>query len=219
MWKKLINILTRTTPIEEEHDILLEHDYDGIQELDNKLPPWWLWLLYITIIISAVYMYRYHFSGDWSSATEWEQEMAEAQLNVDAYMAEQGDIVDENTATILNDEESLKNGEVIFNEPGKCATCHKTDGGGLIGPNLTDEFWIHGGDIKDLFKVIKNGVPEKGMIAWKTQLNPVQMQEVASYILVKLKDTNPAGAKAAEGEKYIPEVEMTSDTSAVNATE
>lgn len=205
MWKKLMNILTNATPIEKEKDVLLDHNYDGIQELNNKLPPWWLWLFYICIIFSVIYIYRYHFSGsDWSSDKEWTEEMASAEAKLAAYRAETGDVVDENNVTLLTDEASLKNGETIFNEPGKCATCHKTDGGGLIGPNMTDEYWIHGGDIKDLYKVIKNGVVEKGMISWASQLSPKQMQEVASYILVKLAGTNPPGAKAPEGEKYVP---------------
>lgn len=213
MWKKLMNILTNATPIEKEKDVLLDHNYDGIQELNNKLPPWWLWLFYICIIFSVVYIYRYHFSGsDWSSDKEWTEEMASAEAKLAAYRAETGDVVDESNVTLLTDEPSLKNGEIIFNEPGKCATCHKVDGGGLIGPNMTDEYWIHGGDIKDLYKVIKNGVVEKGMISWASQLSPKQMQEVASYILVKLAGTNPPGAKAAEGEKYVPETAKAEST-------
>ena len=130
--------------------------------------------------------------------------MATAKERVDAYMATQGDIIDENSVTLLATAEGLENGKVTWDA--NCAACHKVDGGGLIGPNLTDEFWIHGGDIKDLFRTIKYGVPEKGMISWKTQLNPTQMQEVASYILVKLAGTNPPDAKAAEGEKYVAPV-------------
>ncbi|HAQ38512.1 MAG TPA: cytochrome oxidase subunit III [Saprospirales bacterium] len=219
MWKKLLNILTNATPIEKEKDVLLDHDYDGIQELNNKLPPWWVWMFYITIIFSAIYIYRYHFSGnEWSSSKEWEEEVAAANAKLDAYRAEKGELVDENTVTVLTDEQSLKNGEVIFNEPGKCATCHKPDGGGLIGPNLTDEYWIHGGDIKDLYKTTKNGVPEKGMISWESQLSPKQMQEVTSYILVKLAGTNPPGAKAPEGEKYVAGA-ANAETTAADTTE
>jgi len=219
MWKKLLNILTKTTPVEKEKDILLDHNYDGIQELDNVLPPWWLWMLYITIIISAIYIYRYHLSGDWSSGQQWEQEMAAAKEKVDAYMASQGDIVDENTVALLTDETSLQNGETIWNEPGKCAACHKVDGGGSVGPNLTDEYWVHGGDIKDLFKTIKYGIPEKGMISWRKQLNAVQMQEVASYILINLKGTNPPDAKGPEGEKYVEESAVEDSANSTGSTE
>lgn len=219
MANKLLKFLTRSTPIEKEEDILLDHDYDGIQELDNKLPPWWVYLFFITIIIAAVYLVRYHVVGDWSSSQEWEEEMAAAQVKIDAYMAEQGDILDENSVFLVDNAEALAEGKEIFNT--NCAACHKTDGGGLIGPNLTDEYWIHGGDIKDLFTTIKYGIPEKGMISWKTQLKPEQMQAVASYILVELQGTNPPDAKAAEGEKYVPEAaEATSDeTEAADSTE
>ena len=241
MANKFIKFLTKSTPIEKEKDILMDHEYDGIQELDNKLPPWWLWLLYITIAIAAVYMIRYHVIGGsdaggewktgkieigwpvetkivylyrspefggWSSSSEWEEEMAAAKVKIDAYRAEQGDVVNENTVTLLDSEEVLAQGLEIFTT--NCVACHKADGGGLIGPNLTDEYWIHGGDIKNLFNTIKYGVPEKGMISWKTQMKPEQMQAVASYILVKLQGTNPEGGKAPEGEKYVPEI--TSDT-------
>jgi len=215
MWKKLLNILTNATPIEKEKDVLLDHNYDGIQELNNKLPPWWVWMFYLTIIFSVIYIYRYHFSGnEWSSGKEWENEMATAEAKLAAYRAETGDVIDENTVTLLTDEQSLKNGETIFNEPGKCATCHKVDGGGLIGPNMTDDYWIHGGDIKDLYKITKNGVLEKGMISWASQLSPKQMQEVTSYILVKLVGTNPPGAKAPEGEKYVPDAAGTEGAAA-----
>jgi cytochrome c oxidase cbb3-type subunit 3 len=203
MANKLIKLLTRSTPIDQEQDILLDHDYDGIQELDNKLPPWWLYLFIITVIIGGVYLVRYHLIGDWSSSKEWEQEMATAQLSIEEYMKTQPDIMDENSVLLDESEIAMAEGMEIFNT--NCAACHKVDGGGLIGPNLTDEYWIHGGDIKDLFKTIKYGVPEKGMISWKTQLKPEQMQAVASYILVKLQGTNPPDAKAPEGEKYVAE--------------
>lgn len=202
MANKLLKFLTKSTPIEKEEDILMDHDYDGIQELDNKLPPWWVYLFVITIVIAGIYVVRYHLVGNWSSSQEWEEEMAAAQLKVDAYKAELGEVLDETNVTLDDSDVALSEGEEIWKT--NCAACHKVDGGGLIGPNMTDEYWIHGGDIKNLFNTIKYGVPEKGMISWKSQLKPEQMQAVASYILVKLQGTNPPDAKASEGEKYVP---------------
>lgn len=200
MWKKLIQYLTKTTPVEKEKDVLLDHEYDGIRELDNVLPPWWLWLFYITIFIGVIYMIRYHVMGDWSSDKEYTEEMAMAKSEVDAYLKKTGGDINENTAKVVNDAEALKNGKTIFNEPGKCATCHRLDGGGLIGPDLTDDKWIHGSDIGSLFKIIKNGVPEKGMTKWDGLLSAKQIQEVASYILVELKGTNPENPKVYPGD-------------------
>jgi cytochrome c oxidase cbb3-type subunit 3 len=189
MWKKLVQILTRSTPVEKEKDILLNHDYDGITELDNVLPPWWLWLFIITVIWAAIYMIRYHVATDWSQDMQYDQEMAIAKAEVDAYLTASGLNVDAASAVIMDDQASLIAGEEIYKA--QCLVCHRADGGGLIGPNLTDDIWIHGGEIGDLFAVISNGVLEKGMQSYRNVLSPVQMQQVASYILVNLKGTEP----------------------------
>ncbi len=198
MWKKLMQILTRTTSLEKEADIMLDHEYDGIRELDNVLPPWWLWLFYITIFIAVVYFVRYHVIGDWSSAKEYTEEMAMAKADVDAYLKKTGGNINENTAKLMNDEKALAEGKKVFDT--NCASCHRTDGGGIIGPNLTDDKWIHGEDIKSVFKTIKQGVPEKGMLTWDGKISAKQIQEVASYILVKLKGTNPPNPKVYAGD-------------------
>ena len=201
-WAKFQRSWTNIVPIEKESEILSSYDYDGIRELDNKLPPWWLWLFYITIAFGVIYLINYHFAGrDWSSGKEWEQEMETAQAEIDAYLATRTDLVNENTVTLLEDESSLSMGKEIYD--GLCAVCHAIDGGGGVGPNMTDEYWLHGGDIKDLFRTIKVGVPEKGMISWKSQLKPSQMQQVASYIL-SFQGTTPADPKDPEGDKYVP---------------
>lgn len=200
MWKKIIQYLTKSAPIESEKDVMLDHEYDGIRELDNVLPPWWLWLFYITIFIAVIYMVKYHVMGDWSSGKEYVEEMTVAKADVDAYLKKTGGDINENTAKIVNDAETLKRGKAIFNEPGKCSTCHRPDGGGLIGPNLTDDKWIHGSEIGSLFKVIKNGVPEKGMTKWGGILSAKEIQTVASYILVELKGTNPPNPKVYPGD-------------------
>jgi len=193
-----MQILTKTTSLEKEADIMLDHEYDGIRELDNVLPPWWLWLFYITIFIAVVYFAKYHIIGDWSSAKEYTEEMAVAKADVDAYLKKTGGDINENTAKLMNDEKALADGKKIFDT--NCASCHRPDGGGIIGPNLTDDKWIHGGDIKSVFKTIKQGVPEKGMLTWDGKISAKQIQEVSSYILVKLHGTNPANPKVYPGD-------------------
>ena len=198
-WKSLDAKLTDAIPLEQEQDIMLDHDYDGIRELDNKLPPWWVWLFNITIFIAVVYMGYYHFSGnDWSSKGEWEQEMATSKAEVDAYLATKTDLISEKDVTILNGEADIAAGKKVWTT--NCVACHGADGQGGIGPNMTDNYWLHGCDIKDIFKTIKYGVPAKGMIAWKTQLKPKKMQQVSSYILT-LQGTTPPNPKAKQGEE------------------
>lgn len=189
MWKKLIQYLTKSTPVEREQDIMLDHEYDGIRELGNVLPPWWLWLLYFTIVFSLIYLVKYHITSDWSSAKEYTEEVTMAQADVDAYLKKNGLDINENNVKLVSDEAALAEGKKVFDA--NCVVCHRQDGGGLVGPNLTDDKWIHGADIKNLFTTIKNGVPAKGMLTWEGKLSPTQMQNVASYILVKLHGTNP----------------------------
>ncbi len=201
-WRKLYKVATKTVPVSREKEILLDHNYDGIRELDNRLPPWWLALFYLTIVYGVLYIGYHHFSKYGKSSQEaYLQEMAEAKASIDTYLAGRADVVDENTVSVLTDEASLSDGKFIFQL--NCVVCHLESGAGLVGPNLTDEYWIHGGGIKDIFRVIKYGVPEKGMIAWSSQLRPVDMQKVASYILT-LGGTNPPNPKAPEGTKYDP---------------
>ena len=180
------------------------HEYDGIRELDNKLPRWWVWLFIITIVFAAVYLAGYLVAGWWpSQSKEYDQEMAQLiemrksapQLSVD-------------TASLmpLTDGASLDAGMATFKKI--CSTCHGPNGEGLVGPNMTDMYWIHGDSvnnrvtIKDLYKVVTNGVIEKGMIPYKDQLSPVARQQVLSYIIVKLQGTNPPKQKAPQGRKY-----------------
>ena len=177
---------------------MLDHDYDGIRELDNNLPPWWKYMFYGTIIFAFVYIFRYHISGDGQLQTaEYLTEMEDAAAEKETAMANAGDQVTEDNISLLISEADLTKGAAIF--AGNCATCHMADGGGGAGPNLTDEYWIHGGGISEVFSTIKYGVPAKGMIAWQTQFNPTQMQQVASYVL-SLQGTTPANGIAPQGE-------------------
>jgi cytochrome c oxidase cbb3-type subunit III len=192
---------TGAMPVELEADILLDHEYDGIRELDNNLPPWWKYGFYATIIFSFIYMINYHVSGKGDlQETEYQKEILAAELKKEEYMKLTADKVDENTAAYLEDIASLASGKSIYAM--SCAACHGQAGEGGVGPNLADEYWIHGGDIKDVFRLIKFGNPQKGMIAWQSQLNPRQIQEVSSYIL-SLHGSNPANGKAPEGELYL----------------
>jgi len=159
--------------------LLLDHEYDGIQELDNQLPRWWVWLFYITIIFAAVYLLYYHVtrSGDLQAA-EYTKEMAAGQQVKAAAMGK----FESGIATLQPsaDPAVLENGRQTYAK--FCAPCHRVDGGGLVGPNLTDDYWIHGSAYADSVKIIWDGVPAKGMITWKTVLKPEEIQSVASYI-------------------------------------
>jgi len=191
---RLLKKLTKATPIEQESSVKLDHDFDGIQELNNPLPPWWTAGFVITVIISVLYIFYYTIQGKDSQYDEYNREMAKAKAQVDAYKKAHN-IVDANTVTLLTDKNALAEGKEIFLK--NCAACHVADGGGLVGPNLTDNAWIYGCDIKDVFKVITNGT-SKGMPPWKA-LGADKVQKVASYVL-SLQGTKPAKPKAPEGQ-------------------
>lgn len=202
----LMRSLTAAVPVEDEESILTDHDYDGIQELDNRLPPWWLWGFYISIAFAVVYMVHYHVTGNGlSSAEELELANQEWQAELDAKMAS-GAIVELNpdSLEVLTDQASLDYGRSILN--GGCTSCHGNNGAGGSGPNLTDEYWIHGGDISSIFTTIKYGVIEKGMLPWKGQYTDEKIHKIASYIL-SLQGTNPSDGKAPQGELWVPDAE------------
>ncbi len=208
----ILQKLTDAKPIEEESDILLDHNYDGIQELDNNLPPWWKWGFYLTIVVGVIYIFNYHVFGTGDlQVAEYEKNVAEAELEVQNYLKSAANRVDESSVTLLTDNMALESGKAIFIT--NCVSCHRNDAGGIdgLGPNLTDQYWIHGGGIVNVFKTVKYGVQGKSMIAWQDQLNPRQMQEVASYVL-SLEGTNPPAPKAPEGEIWVPEVETATDS-------
>lgn len=194
---KIRQALTKSTPVEREQEIMLDHDYDGIRELDSKIPPWFAWLFILTILFGLYYMLSYHVLATGKlSHEEYEQEMKAAAEKKEA-LIKSGALVNEETVTQLTDVADLQFGKQIFEA--NCVACHAADGGGIVGPNLTDKYWIHGGGIKNVFKTIKYGVPDKGMISWQSQLNVKQIQEVASYVLT-LQGTKPANPKAPQGE-------------------
>ena len=195
VWAKLNSF----KPVEQEAQIDLGHDYDGIRELDNRLPPWWLYGFYVTIIFAVVYLWRYHVSHTApSSKEELQIAMNEAEEQKALYLKKSANNVDENTVKLLTGAD-IENGQKIFMQ--NCSPCHGKAAEGIVGPNLTDDYWLHGGSIKDVFKTIKYGWPEKGMRSWKDELSPIQIAQVASYIK-STHGSNPPNAKAKQGELY-----------------
>ncbi|MDO7171102.1 cbb3-type cytochrome c oxidase N-terminal domain-containing protein [Mariniflexile sp. AS56] len=185
-------------PMEAEGEIILDHNYDGIRELDNDLPPWWLYGFYASIVFAFIYMLRYHvFNGD-NQYDELQVTLEQAKVDLEEYKKTAKDLVDYNTVVVSLDVSDLSNGQKIFQS--NCVACHMADGGGGIGPNLTDTHWILGGGIKNVFHTISEGGRSgKGMIAWKQSLKPSEIAQVANYIL-SLQGTVPANPKAPEGD-------------------
>ena len=178
----------------ETESLLLDHDADGIRELDNKLPRWWVWLFYATIIFSAIYLVYYHVLGAGDlMAVEYRKEMQHG----DAIKLAAMDKFEKTMPTLepSTDPEVIALGKQTFNKI--CGLCHRPDGGGLVGPNLTDDYWIHGSNFVDNVKVIWNGVPEKGMVTWRGLLKPADIQAVASY-LQAFRGTQPPNPKPRE---------------------
>lgn len=202
-FKNLMKKLTKSVPIENEGSLLLNHDYDGIKELDNNLPPWWVYSFYACIIFAAIYLVRFEILGADNQEMELKKELAQAKIEVAEYMKNAPDLMDEKTVTQLTEPADLAIGKATFEA--NCAACHRADAGGQIGPNLTDDHWILGGGIKNIFNTITNGGRDgKGMISWKGTLKPKEIQKVASYIM-SLKGSNPKDPKAPDGEIWVEE--------------
>lgn len=222
IWKKFDRkFLTRAVPVEKEKDIMLDHGYDGIRELDNDLPPWWKYGFYLTILFAVVYLLHYHVLDTGKlSIQEYNEEVSVAEAALKERMLKNADMVSAHNVAMLNEPDALSKGQEIYSL--NCVACHGQKGEGGVGPNLTDEFWIHGGGIKNVFTVVQDGVPAKGMISWKSQLSPKQIQQVSSYILT-MQGTKPANAKEPQGDVWKEEsaadsvkISMT-DTAQTNA--
>ena len=208
-WEKFAALKTEKS----EGELILEEDFDGIKELDNPTPPWYNFIFYITIAAAVLYLLNYHvFKIGSLQAAEYTNAIAESKAEVDAYLKKSGNAIDENSVVLLTSKKDIDEGAVIFQE--KCAVCHLADGGGLVGPNLTDNYWIHGGDVKSIFKTLKYGVPAKGMIAWQNALSGKQMQSLASFIHT-LKGTTPAQAKEPQGDLFVDAGVSTNDSTIV----
>lgn len=182
-------------PVSQESELDLGHEYDGIRELNNRLPPWWLYGFYLTIVFAGIYLWRFHVSGSGpSSEQEYNRSVERAELRIKEYLKAKGDAVDENTVKWMTDAADVAEGKVIFEK--SCVTCHLANGGGSVGPNLTDDYWLHGNSAKDVFKVVKYGI--NAMPTWQNAYNNKQIAQVISYVKT-LHGTKPAGAKAPDG--------------------
>ncbi|MFN8389397.1 MAG: cbb3-type cytochrome c oxidase N-terminal domain-containing protein [Bdellovibrionota bacterium] len=179
----------------KNRDELLNSNYDGIQEYDNDLPRWWLMLFYITIAFGVVYVGYYQFGPGPSSEESLASAMAAIQANKPKEVA-----VDSSALLALaKDSAHLASGKTVFDT--RCLPCHGAQGQGIVGPNLTDNFWIHGGKIADTQKTIREGVLDKGMLAWKGVLSDAEIDDVTAYIY-SLRGTNPPNPKAPQGDPY-----------------
>jgi cytochrome c oxidase cbb3-type subunit III len=182
----------------EVRDELTDHNYDGIHEFDNDLPPWWKYGFYFTIVFAVVYMFYYHvFKTGQLQEAEYAAEMQQAAQFVPVGSDDPNLLT---TYAALTAPAELSGGKSIFIT--NCAPCHGTSAEGKVGPNLTDEFWLHGGELNHVYKTIKFGINGKGMVAWKGKLSGKQMLQVSSYVL-SLKGTKPANAKPPQGEKEV----------------
>lgn len=206
VWNKINSFRSK----EQEADLLLDHDYDGIKELDNRLPPWWLYGFYFTIAFSAVYLWIYHVSGSAPlSAQEFQIAWEKGERQVEEYLKNAAANVDENTVTLITDEAQLKAAQALFQQ--NCQACHGAQGeGNAVGPNLTDKYWLHGGSLSDIFKSIKYGWPDKGMKSWKDDFSPVQIAQLASYIK-SIQGIEHANPKGPQGELYEEPEETATD--------
>ncbi|MBL7833160.1 MAG: c-type cytochrome [Cyclobacteriaceae bacterium] len=216
-WSKFVKQVNDAVPIEEEASVELDHNYDGIKELDNHLPPWWTWLFVGTVVWGAIYLFVYHISDNLPlQQQEYQNEVAQAEEAALKLQASQPQAaIDENTLVFEKDAAILTNGQNIFTI--NCVACHAKDGGGnAIGPNLVDEYWLHGGSIKNIFTTVKNGVVEKGMPAWGKNMSPKDVRDVAFYVM-SLQGTKPANPKAPQGDLYKPEP-AAADTTNVQAS-
>ena len=193
---------TKAAALEKEADVLLDHDYDGIKELDNSLPPWWKWGFYITIVAAVIYMFRFHVTKTGPTPLqEYDNEMKIAAAHMDNFRKNSKEAFDEMTVT-LADGTGIAAGKKIYT--GTCFPCHGPSGeGNAVGPNLTDKYWLHGGSLGNVFKTISVGVPDKGMQAWGKTFSPTDIRNLASFVL-SLQGTNPANAKAPQGNLFEP---------------
>ena len=200
LWVRLDKkLFTKAIPIEQEADALLDHNYDGIQELDNALPPWWKYGFIITIGFAFVYLLNFHVLGNGKNPTEeYAVEMENAKIAKEAYEANNKDKIDE-TMVPMADAAGMKIGKDDY--IANCIACHGSKGEGGAGPNLTDDYWIHKGSLNDIYHTLKVGYADKGMQSWAIKFSPKEMSEIASYVKM-LKGTNPPGAKAPQGDLY-----------------
>ncbi|GMQ29362.1 cbb3-type cytochrome c oxidase N-terminal domain-containing protein [Algoriphagus confluentis] len=204
----------------EKAKMMQDHSYDGITELDNFMPPWLQWVFVGTMVFAVIYFVNYTVLGNGPTGVEeYEEELRLEAIAAEYRKANMLASIDESSVVFDQSAGALNAGKTIFQN--NCAACHAADGGGGVGPNLTDEYWLHGGSIQEVFKVVKYGVVEKGMIPWQDQLSPEEMQQVSSFILT-LVGTTPANPKEPQGELFspaAPEPTVTDSTTVVASIE
>ena len=199
-WKKFMKSMTKANELGKEDEVMTDHDYDGIRELDNVLPPWWLYGFYITILIAIFYIVQIFTNPEkYSQEMEYATEVEEAKQELEAYIKANPDLFNTENLETFTDADNLAKGKELFASK-TCTACHLVDLGGSIGPNLTDEYWIIGGDMTNIFNTIsKGGRPGKGMIPWESTISLLERQQLTSYI-ISMQGTTPANPKAAEGD-------------------
>ena len=203
-WQRFLKSMTKANELGKEEDVMLDHDYDGIKELDNVLPPWWKAGFYITIAIGVFYSIMVIGFNKYNQFDELKDELATAKKQVASYKAEHPELFSTENITAFTDAENIAKGKALFTSK-TCFACHGADLGGGIGPNLTDNHWILGGGIKNIFHTIsKGGRPGKGMVAWEATISKLERQQLASYI-ISMQGTTPATPKAPQGDIIWPE--------------
>lgn len=197
IWGKIFQV----KPTSTDKDVVLEHSYDNIVELNNPIPGWFMVLFYITVVFAVGYMFNYHvFKYSKLQEAEYTTEVEKAKAEYEVYLKTVGDKINAETVTLLTDAAEIAKGKEMYLQ--NCKACHGDAGqGNQIGPNLTDEYWLHGGGVKNVFKTISEGVQQKGMQSWKKKFSPAQIQQLASFV-ISMQGTNPPDAKAPQGEKW-----------------
>jgi cytochrome c oxidase cbb3-type subunit 3 len=206
MRSSVMKSMTEANTPQEEEALMLDHDYDGIRELDNNLPAWWKYGFYLTIVVAVVYLLHYHvFNTGPSSKEEYVNELTAADEQIAEYRKTTANLVDENTVVRLTDPASISAGHAVFRA--NCTPCHGefAEGKEGLGPNLTDDYWKHKGGTADIFKSIKYGWTDRGMKSWEQDLKPLEIQQVVSWVQ-SIHGSNPANAKAPEGDLYVDSV-------------
>ena len=203
LWARLDKkLFTKAVAVEKETDILLDHDYDGIKELDNALPPWWKYGFIVTVVIGFVYLLNFHVLGYGKNPTEeYQEEIVKAQEAKELYEAKNADKIDESNLK-MPEIAGINAGKEIFTTV--CWACHGKQGEGGAGPNLTDNYWLHKGSLSDIYQSIKHGYPDKGMQGWEKNYSPKEINELAGFIKT-LVGTNPPNSKVPQGDIYTEE--------------
>ncbi len=207
IWTKILSL----KPLEEESSMIIPHSYDGIHELNNPVPRWFNVLFFSTVIFAGCYLYYYHIGDGPKQDQEYATEMEKADADKNAFLAVAAEKFDENSIKL--DGSLIANGKTVF--MANCIACHGEHGQGIVGPNLTDEFWLHGGSINDVFKTVKYGVPAKGMASWEKNLSSKNIAEVVNFIL-SLQGSKPANPKVPQGDKYEAKDSVQNETLANN---